>query len=361
MKRKVRIATLYHPGHHQDFPTHHMGWIRWLRISEALARRGFEVDLIVNTTAGRVQKAPNLRFVPYSQFQWQEYDVIKTLFHRGYDALAVTGGDAHPFIISKLGSVVAGHDATDVGIHFVGAEREALYATQRRIATTSKYVTVLTESSKRLWEHEFGHDRPLLIVPTGVDAEIPPPKKNPYEAFSERIVVYVGYLYDEMQKQVNLRWQHRLNVLGSELRNRNIRLCVIGAGDVEMLDHSAVTYLGIVPNDDIWDYHYFADVGVVLAQGAVQHNESSKIYYYLRSGLPVVSEAPVPNNALLHESGLGLVVEHDQPRVMADAIEMAIHSRWPRREAVTYMLERHTWDNRARIYETILRHELGLH
>jgi glycosyltransferase involved in cell wall biosynthesis len=337
-----------------------MAWIRWLRISEALARRGFQVDVIVNAPADNIPKRHGVRFVPYSRFRWQDYDVIKTLFHRGYDALREAGGHAHPFIISKLGSVVASHDTADAGIHFLGAEREALHVSQRQIAATSRYVTVLTEASKQVWESVFGSDPRLLIVPTGVDAVIPPPGKNPYRLFSERIALYAGYLYDEMQKHVNLSWQRRLNALGRELRARNVRLCVVGPGDVEMLDRDAVTYLGVVPNEAIWNYHYFADAGVVLAQGDAQHNESSKIYYYLRGGLPVISEAPVPNNHLIERTGMGFIVEHDKPHVMAEAIEGAARTWWPRREAMAYMLERHTWDNRATLYESVIRRELRL-
>lgn len=71
-----------------------------------------------------------------------------------------------------------------------------------------------------------------------------------------------------------------------------------------------MTHLGAVDNDRVWDYHHFADVGLVLAQGDVQHNDSSKLYYYLRSSLPVISESPVPNNFLIRESGLELIADY---------------------------------------------------
>ena len=52
--------------------------------------------------------------VPLNRIRWSDYDVVKTLFHVGFQTLADRGGGDHPFIISKLGSVVepggnAGH------------------------------------------------------------------------------------------------------------------------------------------------------------------------------------------------------------------------------------------------------------
>ena len=120
-----------------------------------------------------------------------------------------------------------------------------------------------------------------------------------------------------------------------------------------------MTYLGAVENERVWDYNYIAHVGVVLAQGEVQHNESSKIYYYLRSGLPVVSESSVPNNFLIRESGLGLIADYGDDRMMAELIETAIHAQWPRKEATAYMLENHTWEKRAQVYADIIHGALG--
>jgi hypothetical protein len=117
--------------------------------------------------------------------------------------------------------------------------------------------------------------------------------------------------------------------------------------------------LGIVDNDRIWDYQYFADVGIVLAQGDVQHNESSKIYYYLRSGLPVVSEQPIPNNHVIVESGLGLISDYGDDRMMAEMIEEAVHRAWPREAAIAYMLEHHTWERRAQVYADLLGEAFG--
>ena len=335
-----------------------MSIIRWQRISECLADRGYEVDVIADAREPFLSPRANLRVVPYDRFDWSRYHVIKTLFHRGFESLCAAGGADHPFVISKLGSVVGSEDGV-AGVHFFGREREQLFDLQAEIQKKSRVVTLLTEASRKLWEHEFGGTDHLLTVPTGVDRDIPPRRRNPYSAFSEPIAVYLGNIYTRTQLEVNRLWQARLNELGRRLRKKGIRLCLVGPGDTSELDGEAVTYLGCVHHDASWDYQYFADVGIVLAQGEVQHNESSKIYYYLRTGLPVVSEAPVPNNEVLEAAGLGLITDYADLGATADAVEAAVHRSWPREDAIRYVLEHHTWDRRVELYDRLLRSEFS--
>ena len=142
-------------------------------------------------------------------------------------------------------------------------------------------------------------------------------------------------------------------------KQKRIRLFFVGPGKTDQLDTEAVTCIGPVDSRRIWDYQYFADVGIVLAQGHVQHNESSKIYYYLRTGLPVVSEAPVPNNQVIQEANLGFIAEYADNRMMAEMVEAAIFRAWDRNSAVNYMLKNHTWDQRSQVYDRLIKHELG--
>jgi hypothetical protein len=326
-------------------------------MSEALAHKGYIVDIIADNKEKIKRVSPRLRDISYDKFKWQHYDVIKTLFHNGFVSLCKTGGYEHPFIISKLGSVVSKKEKT--GVHFYGEHRKRLYAIQRMIDYKSRYVTVLTEPSKKLWEAEFGIKNNILIVPTGVDREIPPPKRNPYKKFKEKIVVYIGNIYNKQyQSDINYKWQRRFNNLGKILRKAGIRLFLIVSGDTYILDSRYTHCIGIIENKDIWDYQYFADVGIVLAQGPQQHNESSKIYYYLRTGLPVVSESPVPNNNLISESNLGFISDYDNDRMLADLIARAAYKRWDKEKAINYILENHTWDKRAQIYDRLIMREL---
>jgi hypothetical protein len=356
--RPLRIATVYKRDVFSRFTPAKMSTIRWLRMSEGLAASGHRVDMIMNGN-GPAHANPNLRSVPFAEVDWNDYDVIKTLFHSGFESLWEEGGASHPFIISKLGSVVGNHDDTD-GVYFFKREREQLYAIQERIHECSRYVTLLTKASRRLWVELFGRTDNLLHVPTGVDRELPASRENPYRNFSEPIAVYAGNIYGETQPEMNVVWQDRLNQLGTLLRGKGIRLCFIGTGRTDRLDRSAVTVMREVDNTDFWDYQRFANVGLVLAQGETQHNESSKLYYYLRTGLPVVSEAPVPNNFLIERTGMGFVAEYGDCRMLVDMVESAIDREWPRREGIRYVVENHSWAHRVETYDAVIRSGLAV-
>ena len=116
--------------------------------------------------------------------------MVKTLFNIGFDTLETYGGKDHPFIISKLGSVVGPEDMD--GIYFYGKMREQLYSTQKKINQTSKYITVLNESAKKLWTTCFGSRDSILIVPGGVDRYVLPPSQDPYPSENKIRCIFAG-------------------------------------------------------------------------------------------------------------------------------------------------------------------------
>ncbi len=139
----ARIVTVYRMWQgYRRFKPVDMSHILWVKISEALARLGYQVDIATVAPrwfARRTQlvMAPSLRRVPLTRVRWDECDVVKTLFGQGFQTLEHYGGDEHPFIISKLGSVVA----TRYGGHlFYGEQRKRRYAVQERIQRRSRFI-----------------------------------------------------------------------------------------------------------------------------------------------------------------------------------------------------------------------------
>jgi hypothetical protein len=352
----ARIVTVY-AGWRSGFDLVDMSYIRWLKISEALARLGHKVDIATNETRnqGIIQVGENLRRVPLSQVVWGDYDVVKTLFHLGFETLREHGGAGHPFIISKLGSVVGKSDME--GIYFFGAVRERLYRTQEEIDAASRYVTVLSQPAKRLWEDCFGGKGNVLVVPGAVERDIPGRKRDPYPEDGTVRCLFAGNIYDDAyQPEANRVLVGKLNRLGEILKGREARLYVIGEGEHSHLDGRYVTHLGAIPYEDTWDYLYHANVGIVVSAGEFMHNnESTKIYHYLRAGLPIVSESGFPNDNVVLESRLGYVVENGDMESMAQRVMETAAGQWDRKYAIDYILENHTWDSRARIYDEIIR------
>jgi glycosyltransferase involved in cell wall biosynthesis len=338
-----------------------MSYIRWFKISEALARCGHRVHMATGQTPswarGRsaIPAPQNVRQVPLRRVRWSDYDVVKTLFHEGFDVLARYGGHRHPFIISKLGSVVGPEDRP--GIYFYRRTRERLYATQRRISETSKYVTVLSQPAKQLWMECFGDRNNVLVVPGAVDRDIPPPGRDPYPEDSRPRCIFAGNVYGRnSQPEANSVLISKLNMLGRLLSDRGILLYLLGPGHLRRLDNRWVRYLGAVPYEEAWAYLRFANVGIVVAPGPFMHNnESSKIYSYLRVGLPVVCEAGFPNERVVTESHLGFLVDNGNLELMAERVDDAIHREWNRAAGIQYVLDHHTWDTRVEVYDKIIR------
>ncbi len=338
-----------------------MSYIRWYKISEALARLGHQVDMaipdLINVQLNQSEAFNRLqiRMIPLSKIKWDDYDVVKTLFNIGFDTLEKYGGSDHSFIISKLGSVVGPEDMN--GIYFYAKEREKLYSNQKKINQTSKYITVLSKSAKELWTTCFGPRENILIVPGGVDNYVPPPGRDPYPSDEQPRCLFAGNVYAlQDQPEANAVLVEKLNKLGKLLSCLGMRLFMLGEGDLRKLDKRYVTYLGAVSYEKTWNYFHFAQVGIVVAAGKFMHNnESSKIYHYLRVGLPVVSEAGFPNDHILTESKLGFVVENGNLELMAQRIKEAAHKVWDRDYAINYILNNHTWDKRFEIYDKIIK------
>jgi hypothetical protein len=356
-ERPLKIACVHTSARLTGDVIGAMNFIRFVRMSEALARRGHEVHLVVNGTLGGVLPPGGPVEVQASGIRWDDYDVVKTFFHRGFASLEQWGGADHPFIISNLGSVVASGD--EEGVYFFGNVRDDLWDVQQKIAARSRVVSILTDRSIALWRRMHGGQGRVIPVPTGVDADVPGPGRNPYAArgITGPVALFASNIYSrDRQPEVNLFWQARLNALGRGLSRQGVRLVAMGPGAVDRLDPSALTHVGVVDFREIWNWQYHASVGVVLAQGPVQDNESSKIYYYLRTGLPVACEAPVPNAWLVSHTGHGAVVEYEADDVIALAEAAAGLARRPPEAdgVVRYVVDHHSWDARAAIYAPVL-------
>lgn len=338
-----------------------MGAIRWYRMSAELAGLGHDVELL----HGRYkwypvqpvrELAPGFREVPLGRANPRDYDVVLTLFHRGFETAERFGFGDHPFIISKLGSVVADRDRP--GIYFYGELRANLFETQRRIAGRSRFVALLSDPAVALWRELHGSTPETLLVPGAADADIPAKGADPFPADDRARVVFAGNFYSldaRSQPEAHRVLVRKLNTLGSRLRRDGVGLYVVGPGRAESLSDD-VTYLGVAPYEESWQYLHWADLGLVVSAGAFMHNnESTKIYHYLRAGLPVVSESGFPNDHLIEESGCGSLVGPGEPDALHRAVVAALETRWDRSSASDFIVRRHTWTRRAEIYDGVIR------
>jgi glycosyltransferase involved in cell wall biosynthesis len=342
-----------------------MAAIRWYRMSAELAALGHEVDLL----HGRYkwfpvqpvrELAPRFREVPLARARPDDYDVVLTLFHRGFETAERFGFDDHPFVISKLGSVVADRDHP--GIFFYGELRERLFATQERIDRRSRFVALISRPAVGLWRELHGGVAEPLLVPGAADAEIPARGADPFPQDGRRRVLFAGNFYSlegGSQPEAHRVLADKLNTLAAGLRDEGIGVYVLGPGRSESLSVD-VTYLGVAEYRESWQYLYWADVGLVVSAGAFMHNnESTKIYHYLRAGLPVVSESGFPNDDLITDARCGQLVTPGDPTALQGVVAEVLRRKWDRDSAIDFILRDHTWTRRAEIYDRVVRSSPG--
>jgi hypothetical protein len=216
---------------------------------------------------------------------------------------------------------------------------------------------VLTEPSRERWLRGVGAGNTIALVPGAVDAEIPAPGADPFGDAHPRRCLFAGNIYDPAsQPEAHATLVGKLNGLGRLLGARGIRLYFMGPGERRGIDAAHVTTIGAVPYERSWSYLPHAHVGLVLALGPQPNeNESTKIYHYLRVGLPTVCEAGFPNQDLVRAAQLGHVVANGDLPGLADAVEATLRSAWDRQGAVEFVLARHTWRHRALVYDALIR------
>ena len=335
-----------------------MARIQLVETARALAALGHEVDIATAELRFLARRRPivmarGVRRVPLTRARWSDYDAVETNFHQGWETLERYGGSGHPFVIAKLGSVVGPEDMA--GIYYYGRDREHMFDTQRAIHERARFVTLLSGAAQELWATTLGPREGHLLVPGAAATEIPDVGRDPFPPRDAAVrVVFSGNLYD-WEPEGNRVLSEKLNTLGRILAGR-ARVYFVGPGRTHHLDSRVVTNLGVASYEASWQHMFHADVGIVVSAGAFMHNnESTKLYHYLRSGLPIVSESGFPNDHVVTESGFGYVVPSGDMETMAARILDAAHQPWDRAAAVRYALEHHTWQARMRTYDELLR------
>src|SRR5581483_4882362 len=242
------------------------------------------------------------------------------------------------------------------GIYYYGRDRERMFEIQRAIHERARYITLLSRPAQELWTSMFGAREGHLLVPGAVASEIPPIGADPFPprgGARELRVLFSGNIYDS-QPEANRVLVDKLNALGRLIQPRG-RLFFSGPGDARRLDSRVVTNLGVTSYEASWQHMLHADVGIVVSAGAFMHNnESTKVYHYLRAGLPTVMESGFLNDHVVAESGLGYIVPSGDLEAMAARILDAGEREWDRDGAVRYVLDHHTWQSRMRVYDDVL-------
>ena len=326
--------------------------IRWIRMGRGFKSYDFKAHLVTD----RRRNARSLRGLSLKSpdgLKWEEYDAVKVCYQASIDLVP-----PHPNLIVRMCRVVDEHrPKRDDG------RRAELMRQQQRISEIASAVAFNDTVNAERWKSLYGKPEQVLIVPTGCPSKIPDPQDNPFPQ-DKRIVLFCGSITSHRFPNVLNRLAHGLRKVRPDVevhlvgRDRLVHY----AGDSEPLDKSVVHCHDPVDEKEAWQYILHADVGVALApSGDEFESELSKIYYYLRGGLPAVTESVVPNRGVIEDASHGTIAGYDDPEdLVRKTLEaMELPARNP--DVMQHMVDHHSWVQRAGIYVAAIDRNSAVH
>ncbi len=341
----MRIAVVFHKDPFAA-PTG-IDLVRLRAITGGLIRNGFEAEIVAPVeTSGVIED-----FIPVRPLEALndpgQYDLVKTCYHFSIKLIRGYSGPVVSRIVRVVDEQWPDRDR---------AFREELLQCQELIAQRARVVALNNPENRERWRGRYGAETRVVLVPTGCPATIPEPGANPYPGPSKKILFLGSLAADHMVKMINdaaVRLRNRAEI---HLVGRN-KASMYGS-DQQNSTASGIFDHGERPIDQIWDYIRNADLGLALATGPHPFdNDVSKIFDYLRGGLPVLSEEPILNNGLIHKTGLGKTFKHnDIEDLVSKALELLENPPLEKRgAAMRFMAQEHSWDRRVRTYVDLFR------
>lgn len=318
-----------------------MDLIRWKEMGRRFRQCGLDVHLVTDQPDG-AKDMGGLPILDARDVDWPRYEAIKVCYQHSIRLVP-----PHPNIIVRMCRVVdQAFPARDE------PRRAELLGDQQRVANIARFVAINHPLNGQRWQQYYGNRQQILLVPTGCPETIPPPERNPFGS-AGRIALFCGSLTAPrmvtMLNQVGRLLRERHPPVEIHFVGRN-RLHVYGIRDLE-LDGEVIEVHAPVSEAEAWQYILHADVGLAISPSTDRFEcELAKIYYYLRGGLPVVTESTALNAHLLEETSHGVVVCHDSPEEFAAAIHSCLELPARRRATMRHLAKKHGWGIRVEVY-----------
>lgn len=339
-----RIALCYSAN--PTRPIQGMDMIRWVAMGHRFRRLGYKVKLVTDRRRG-VDRLDRIHLTSVDRIDWSECDAIKVCYQASIDLVP-----QHPHLIARMCRVVDEEfPKRDDG------RRDEMMRQQAKIAEMAAIVAFNDEVNAQRWRERYGDKSQILIVPTGCPEELPEELHDPFPQ-DKRIVLFMGSLTSH-------RFPGVLNALARRLRavQPDVEVHFLGknslqhyAGESEPLDPSVITIHEPVEESATWSYVLNADVGIGLAPSEHSfESELSKIYYYLRGGLPVVTESSVPNQGVIREVGHGEIAAYGDVDDLAHKTLLALKYTPRNATVMQHMIDHHSWRARAEVYDRALK------
>lgn len=270
------------------------------------------------------------------------YHIVKTSYHFSIELINGYEGPVVSRIVRVVDEKLPERDKR---------ERQRLLRCQAAIRERAHTLVLNNSVNEERWRRIYGQHPPIVQIPNGCPDEIPLCRKNPFRK-REKVVLFLGSIAAP-------RMLEMLNKLANGLVDR-ARVHVVGldkthlyGGDKETMLDSRIVYHGEKTEEETWQYIQHARVGLALATGPHPFdNDITKIFYYLRGGLPVVSEQGVLNNSLIRETGFGTIFAFgDTDDLVAKTIRL-LQDPQPtnKQDIMGFMARKHSWSRRVEAY-----------
>lgn len=318
--------------------------IRLYALTEGLARRGVQVDILAPVEKA-AQTAGGISVYPLERLRNNaDYDILKTCYHFSMELIRAFQGPVVSRIVRVVDEKLPERDAKC---------RKRLLRCQEMICARSSAVVLNNEENKQRWRNIYGQAPPVEIIPTGCPSLLPRPGGNPYDD-NEKAVLFLGSLSSfRMVRMINILARRlpdtaRIHYIG---RNKHD---LYGTGDAWKLSNSIIQH-GELTENQTWNYIRHARLGLAIAPGPhLFDNDLSKIYNYLRGGLPVLSEEGIVNNDLVRETGCGDIFRYDDAGdAVAKAALLLDAPQQGREKVMSFMAGKHAWEKRVDQYFTL--------
>lgn len=319
---------------------------RLTALAAGLAATGVSADILApveHPAAMRAGSGGTVAVRPLTSARDGQYDILKTCYHPGIDLISDFQGP----VVCRLVRVV-----DDFRPERDEPQRARLLAWQQKIHARAGAVAFNNRQNLERWQRLYGWNRPAVLTPTGCPAEIPPRGSNPYGGGPPAVLFLGSLAAPRMVRMLNLLAEglrgvalvHLVGLNKSALYGAPVRLSSL------VVDH------GPQSGPRMWDFVTHAKLGIALAASPDEFdNDSSKVCFYLRGGLPVLCEEPILQRRLVADLEMGLsFLLGDTSGMIQGARSLLAQRLGERREvAMRRMAREHAWGRRVDTYRRL--------
>lgn len=333
----MRIAFVFHHDPIQRAPG--IDVVRLASLTRVLIERGLDVHVLAPVQQAGLLKG-HTPVLPIAGTDQGRYDLVKTCYHQ---SIRLVDARFSGPIVSRIVRVV---DQTwpkrDEQL------RAELLACQDLISQRACAVALNNQENQKRWLQAYNSPRRTVLTPTGCPRHIPGKGASPYHT-SKAVLLFLGSL-------ASSRMVILLNKLAERCLDR-AEVHLVGRNKSSLYGKetplsSLVVDHGEQSEPGLWNYLLHADLGLALAASPhVFDNDLSKVYFYLRAGLPVAIERPAIQTDLVNSLEYGQSFAYGSVRKLVTVCRELIQSPPRNRSSVMErMAMEHSWEKRADVY-----------